>query len=610
MRALSAILLASLLLSCAKKEDLTPVHNGTQGGFIINDFSPHAGETGIDIAISGNFNTQTSLKVKFNGEDALVKTVSASLVTATVPNRALTGRIVILNGNDVLTSPSEFTVLPRVDRLSALAGAIGSEVTIIGSGFDSRNKINVKLGGIHATIVATTPTSIVVMVPAGLSSGFFEVLVGETTTIASSKFTVLPFTLSSLESEGEDHADGYTIARDLVGNIYVAGSFLNQTSIGGVLLSSAGYSDAFVAKFDPTLQPLWVVRAGGPGNDVILSLVVDNAGDVYIGGNANAGATFGTLSVNTAYQNSLFVAKLSSSGEFLWLADAGSTGTIVPYVNRIAVDNKGYVYAAGHFGEDVYFGLNTRFESHAYPDTDIVLAKYTASGGTPVLVRTYGGLSYDSALGLAVDESGNVYVTGEFSSTIALGSTTLNSSGGFDAFVAKFDNLFNPVWANAISGTGQYDMARAVELSGTSLLVTGYFTGSAKFGSQQVSGAGLEDIFVAKYTLADGSLEWVKSAGGTNFDNGTDLTVLPNGDFFVTGYTAGDAKFDGTTIQSQDWDIFVARYTASGELSWVFNNGGADIDIGYGIASSENSVLLTGFVRKQSDHMIVWKLDY
>ncbi len=170
-----------------------------------------------------------------------------------------------------------------------------------------------------------------------------------------------------------------------------------------------------------------------------------------------------------------------------------------------------------------------------------------------VWAKRAGGTSLAEGRGIAVDGLGNSYVTGRFvgSATFGLGemnATTLTSAGTFDIFVAKYDAFGDLAWAKRAGGTfGEEGRGIAADRSGNSY-ITGAFAGSATLGPGEsnettLTSAGDFDIFVAKYD-ASGDLVWAKRIGGTGvFDVGRGIAVDGSGNSYVTGSFEDSATF-------------------------------------------------------------------
>jgi hypothetical protein len=277
------------------------------------------------------------------------------------------------------------------------------------------------------------------------------------------------------------------------------------------------------------------------------------------------------------------------------------------------VDGSGNSYVTGYFDGSATFGAGEANQTVLTADGnfDIFVAKYNSSGALHWAKRA-GGADFDEAYGIAVDGSGNSYVTGYFEGSATFGAgeanqTILTVVGSNDAFVAKYNSSGALQWAKRAGGTGFVDgIGIRADSSGNSY-VAGTFSGSATFGAGESNQTTLAfdggfDIFVAKYN-SSGALQWAKRAGGTSSDEGYGIGVDGSGNSYVTGYFDGSSTFGAgesnqTTLTAAGggFDIFVAKYNASGALQWAKRAGGTDLELGYGIGvdGSGNSYV-TGY---------------
>ncbi len=407
---------------------------------------------------------------------------------------------------------------------------------------------------------------------------------------------------------GTDFDEGRRIAVDGAGNSYVTGSFYDSATFGPgeaneTTLTSAGSADLFVAKYDPAGALLWAKHAGGADFDISYSIAVDGDDNSYVTGVFSGSATFGPGKTNEttltgAGGYDIFVAKYGPDGTLLWAKRAG--GTYYDEGFSIAVDGAGNSYVTGYFEISATFGPGEANETTitSAGSADIFVAKY-GPDGTLLWAKPAGSTHIDEGKGIAVDGAGNSYVTGYFYGSATFGpgeanETTLTSAGSRDIFVAKYAPDGTLLWAKPAGGTGYHiGFDIAVDGDGNSY-VTGFFEGTATFGSGEanettLTSAGSFDIFVAKYD-PDGTLLWAKRAGGTGYDEGSGIAVDDAGNSYVTGYFYGSATFgpgeaNETTLTSAgSHDLFVAKYAPDGTLLWAKRAGGTGYDSGRGIA--------------------------
>jgi hypothetical protein len=175
----------------------------------------------------------------------------------------------------------------------------------------------------------------------------------------------------------------------------------------------------------------WAVKAGGSSDEGGNGIAVDSNGNAYVTGHFEGTATFGSTSLTSSGANDIFIAKLSSIGEWQWAVKAGGPGDS-DSAYGIAVDPNGNAYATGYFEGTATFGSTSLTSSGG---NDIFIAKLSSSGEWQWAVKA-GDSSGVFGNGIAVDSSGNAYVTGHFSGTATFGSTSLTSSGGYDIFIA------------------------------------------------------------------------------------------------------------------------------------------------------------------------------
>ncbi|MGB2868664.1 MAG: T9SS type A sorting domain-containing protein [Bacteroidota bacterium] len=388
---------------------------------------------------------------------------------------------------------------------------------------------------------------------------------------------------------GNTNAENVTgIALDAGGNVLITGTFQGivdfDPSGGTTNLTSAGNTDVFIAKYNSSGALVWAGKVGGSGADVSYGIAVDASSNVFITGYFNSTADFdpgaGTSNLVSNGGTDIFLAKYSSTGSLTWAENIG--GTSNELARAIAVDAGGNVYITGEYRSTVDFdpGAGTQNRTAA-AGGDIFVAEYT-SGGAYVLAIGMGGTSIDAGYGIGVDGVGLITVTGRFQGTAdfdpTAGTTNLTSSGGFDIFLAQYDNTGALQFAYGFGQTtDDYALGLAVDGNGGDIYVIGKFEGTVDFnplaGTTNLTSAGLEDVFFARYD-ASGSLMFAKNVAGPGSELGNAIAFDGSGNVYITGSyqtTLNDADFDpgaGTAILN-GYGLFFAKYNSSGSYVWA-----------------------------------------
>jgi len=254
-----------------------------------------------------------------------------------------------------------------------------------------------------------------------------------------------------------------------------------------------------------------------------------------------------------------------------WAKQAGATSRATNGT-AIAVDAAGNSYVTGNFSGTATFG---GFSLTAFA-VDVFVTKYNNSGVVQWAKQIGGSGAFPKANSIAVDVSGNVYLTGHITNTTDFGGTSLSPIGNNDIFVAKFNNSGTLQWVKQAGSAGKYNIGYgiAVSLSGN-VCVTGKFQGATDFGGTTLTAVGTNDIFVANYS-STGTLLWVNQAGavGSSDNVGNAIAVDASSNIYITGKFAKTTNFSGTTITSIGvYDLFVASYSSAGLLNWIRNSG-------------------------------------
>lgn len=373
---------------------------------------------------------------------------------------------------------------------------------------------------------------------------------------------------------------------DAAGNVYVTGAFERITDFGGVSKSIPGFGKGFfVAKYNKDGVLQWVKTGVGNGTDYASGsgIVVDASGSVFVTGFFLGVIDFeGVSRTSTSASNDIFLAKYSSSGALIWLQAVGGTGH--DFGSGVAIDGVGDVYVTGSFRGTVSFSGVSR--TSVGGSADVYVMKY-GSVGALQWVQTAGGGSTDEGTGITVDAAGKVYLIGRFQGATNFGGFVLNSaSGSGDVFFAKYDPVgVSWTWLQSVGGDGN-DVGRSIGVDANGdVYVSGDFSSTVDFGGDTKTSSGNFDFFLAKYDSWGTNCYWVKTGGGVGSDYAYGMRVDALGDVYVTGSFWEVANFSGVTKTTRGRsDVFVVKYDTAGAIQWVQTVGGSRDDIGKGIA--------------------------
>jgi len=267
-----------------------------------------------------------------------------------------------------------------------------------------------------------------------------------------------------------------------------------------------------------------------------------------------------------------------------WIQDAWSA----------AVDASGNVIVVGDFGGTVDFGGGPLT---SLGDWDMFVVKFGPTGNH-LWSKRFGDASvheYQEGYRAAVDETGNVIVTGGFEGAVDFGGGPLTSAGSVDIFVVKFDPDGNHVWSKRF-GDASLQFGYGVAAGGSGdVIVVGDFVGTVAFGGDPLTSAGIWDIYVAKFD-ASGDHLWSKRFGDADGQAANAVAVDGSGNVIVTGDFNGTVDFGGGALTSSgDTDIFVVKFDPDGNHVWSKRFGDALYQVGYRVAvDASGNVIVTG----------------
>jgi len=387
---------------------------------------------------------------------------------------------------------------------------------------------------------------------------------------------------------GTNQDYGVGIAVDQAGNAYVIGntqsSDFPQAFLSTIQANYAGGTDAFVAKLNPDAsQVVYSTYLGGSVSENGEGIAVDLAGNAFVTGATSSNGLFYSTLQGYSGNWDAFVARINSAGSAL---DYGTYigGSAGEHGYGIAVDKNSIVYVTG----DTQSTSIPNFSgSPSGGFMDAFVAKLTWNGGSLSYGYTLylGGSGADSGYDIALDRSGNAFVTGTTNSSTFPNNGSQSYAGGFDAFMTQIDAYGYWTYSTYLGGSADdYGFGIAVDSLGIAY-ATG-LTGSSTFGPYagsnpvQVSYGGAGDAFVAKLALGGTPTPpatRVLSYGYDGLQRLTGATENPGAVYTYTFDLAGnrsDVWQDGLPLEHHDYDA------ANQVVGWTYDAAGNLINDG------------------------------
>jgi hypothetical protein len=370
---------------------------------------------------------------------------------------------------------------------------------------------------------------------------------------------------------------GHAVTTHSDGSATVTGWFMGTVRAGDYSLSGAGGFDIFVGRISAQGQWLWAVKVDGTEYDSGWDVAATPDGGAIVTGSFGRTVTFGAQQLTSAFgghfYNDAFVAKVSSTGEWLWAKNFGGFGDDDGY--GVSVFSDGSAVVTGRFaGTMTLDSINISSVNDQWYDAFV--AKISSSGNW--IYGTNAGSGTDDFSGRSVTalSDGTAVVTGDLPSAALFGSHQLNGfSSHTGIFVAKIGTTGQWQWATSAGGTNGHLQSFSITRGpSNSLYVVGTITSTVAFSDITATSAHIDpDAFIAKMA-STGQWEWVSVSGGegttstsTRGDEATGLAILSDGSMIVVGSFIGNMQI-GSTSLAADWRRseypFATKISASG----------------------------------------------
>ena len=385
---------------------------------------------------------------------------------------------------------------------------------------------------------------------------------------------------------------------------------------GGYVINTEGQVGFQVAAYDVTkpliIDPILVFSTflGGAGNDNAYGIAVDNTGQVYVAGETSSldFPTNNPLQATRAGLGDAYIAKLAADGSALIYATylGGSGGETAL---SIAVDGTGHAYVTGETGSPDFPTKNAVQPIHGNgnsPFADAFVVKLAPDGSNLAYATFLGGLGHDVGRNIAVDATGQAYLTGitsslDFPTTVTAFQST--RPGDNNAFVVKLTQDGSALAYATYLGGSSIDVGNDIAIDEAGQATVTGSTGSTDFPTQnplQPVLLGSSDAFVAQLTADGSALTFSTYLGGSDSDGGVGIAVDGSGQVYITGYTSSPDFPTKNPAQPSygngRGDAFVAKLASDGSaLTFATFLGGTGFEEAGNIAvDREGHAWITG----------------
>lgn len=407
------------------------------------------------------------------------------------------------------------------------------------------------------------------------------------------------------KSTGDINEGFACVTTDSNGNVFAGGSIISDTADFGLgTVTTNGYADYSIIKYDASGTPLWMKNGGGTGNEVVYKMTTDASDNLYaLVSFQSASMTFGNYTLSNTgtvpgagglFTLDVALVKYDTNGTVLWARKIG--GSEDENLTTVTCDALGNVYITTLSSSQTLTIGNTSVSTITNSLIGSVLAKIDSQGNTLWIKRFGNDSPFDMATLTApvFDTSGNLYVTGSFSSeTFTLGTITYtNSTPGLqDAFIVKLNPNGTILEQKALQGSVEDYFGAIVNIQNelfvpfsVSLLPSSSSASYSYDGLNYTTTTNTTGFMKMDQSLHLSSFLYTPNISANMLTDGTSIYMA--GSFYMPTETFGTTTLTNTNSSTDlpTYDIFVAKMNTSGQFLWAKSAGGMGTDDLLGLA--------------------------
>jgi hypothetical protein len=343
--------------------------------------------------------------------------------------------------------------------------------------------------------------------------------------------------------------------------------------------TNAGSTDYVVQKYSSGGVLEWTAQIGTSSSDLCYGIDVDSSNNIYITGPCSGSLNGGTY----VGSSDVCYVKYNSAGSMQYTGQIGGTSGEIP--KGLAVDaTNGYFYIVGETA-------STTFDGHTKTGSfDQIWLKYDTATGTKQTSYQTSATSSNSYTGVVVDSSGNTWVVGYSSASTFLSVT---SAGSYDVTLQKVTAAGSSSLVRLLGGTGSdYGMAIAIDTSGN-VYVTGYSASTTVNGETSNGGT---DIIIGKYNSAGTLQYTILAGGSSTDQGQAIAVDSVKGVFYVSGYTTSTSFYGSTVTTTSNFLLAYDTATGTRTYAAAYpSSSSSGQSTSYGITTGNSLVYMAGY---------------